>query len=83
MRNEMLSAKNDKLIKKNYAEMFIEEMNTLMRENINVDKKKINMEIDDKQAELNIIMNDINNLELNLKKKETIFSKDLCLIFFR
>ena len=74
MKNELLAAKNEKLIKKNYADMFIDEMRTLMSENINVDKKKINNEILDKQVELRMINEDIEKIDLKIKKRETIFS---------
>jgi len=74
IKNELLAAKNEKLVKKNYAEMFIDEMNSLLKENINIDRKKINKEIDDKQEELKVIVNDIASIDSKIKKREALFS---------
>lgn len=80
VRMELLSQKNDKLIKKNYAEIFINEMSSLLKDNMNIDIKKITKEIEDKQVDLNKIINDINDIELKMKKSEALFSKFLLLL---
>ncbi len=75
LRKELLDQKSEKMVKKNNAEMFINEMNSLLSDNLNIDKKKITKERDDKKEELNNIMHEIQTIDLKIKKREGLISK--------
>jgi hypothetical protein len=75
MRNEFVSIKNEKILYKVKIEAQLEEMKKTKSIKKIVEIPKFDQELNQKQIELDKIVNEINLLELNCKKKETLFNK--------
>ncbi len=73
MKNEFIQIKNEKFLSKNKREKYISDLSMSIR-NI-TDKSKYEKEFKQRQIELERINNEISLLELNCKKKETLFNK--------
>ena len=73
MKNEFIQIKNEKILSKNKLEKFISDLNISSRGSI--DKSKHDKDLKNRQVELERINNEITLLELNCKKKETLFNK--------
>lgn len=78
MKNEFIQIKNEKLLTKNKLEKFLSDLNISMKGSI--DKSKYQKDIKQKQIELDRLNNEIGLLELNCKKKETLFNKYIILL---
>lgn len=74
MKNEFVHLKNEKMFQKNKIEKSIEDIERVST-NKNVDKSRFEKELKMRLGELDRINNEINMLELNCKKKETLFNK--------
>jgi hypothetical protein len=74
MKNEFVQIKNEKLLQKLKLDRAIEEI-TKTTNNKYVDKTRFENELKEKQKELELLNNDISILEMNCKKKETLFNK--------
>jgi hypothetical protein len=76
MKNEFVSIKNEKLLNKAKVEKVIDELIKIATNNKKaVDSSRVENEINQRKAELDRMNNEINLLELNCKKKETLFNK--------
>lgn len=76
MKNEFVSIKNEKMLNKGKLEKTIEELTRVGQNNKNVvDRSRVEKDINLRQVELERLNNEINILELNCKKKETLFNK--------
>jgi hypothetical protein len=75
MKNEFVSIKNEKILQKVKIEAQLEEMKKTKAIKKNFEIPKFDQELNQKQIELDKIFNEINLLELNCKKKETLFNK--------
>jgi hypothetical protein len=76
MKNEFVSIKNEKMLNKGKLEKTIEELSRVGLNNKNViDRSRVEKDINLRQVELERLNNEINILELNCKKKETLFNK--------
>lgn len=73
MKNEFIQIKNEKFLTKNKLEKYITDLSMTTRGS--VDKSKYEKELKQRQNELERINNEISLLELNCKKKETLFNK--------
>lgn len=73
MKNEFIQIKNEKILTKNKLEKYINDLSSTI--NGSLEKNKYEKEIQIKQTELDRINNEISLLELNCKKKETLFNK--------
>ena len=73
MKNEFIQIKNEKLLSKNKLEKYIADISMSTRGI--TDKYKYEKELNQRQSELERINNEISLLELNCKKKETLFNK--------
>lgn len=76
MKNEFVSIKNEKLLSKSKLEKIIDELTKIANNNKNsVDKLRVDKDINYRMVELDKLNNEISILELNCKKKETLFNK--------
>jgi hypothetical protein len=76
MKNEFVSIKNEKMMNKGKLEKIIDELSRIAQNNKNIiDKNRVEKDISLRQVELERLNNEINILELNCKKKETLFNK--------
>lgn len=73
MKNEFIQIKNEKFLTKNKLEKYLSDFTISMRGV--TDKSKFEKELNQRQNELERINNEISLLELNCKKKETLFNK--------
>lgn len=73
MKNEFIQIKNEKFLTKNKLEKYISDL--IMSTKGVTDKAKYEKELKQRQNELERINNEISLLELNCKKKETLFNK--------
>ncbi len=82
MKNEFLEIHNEKALLKNKLEKQIEDYSKSHKSpNINSNERnKLENDIISSQKELDKILNEINFLELNCKKKETYFNKYIVLL---
>ncbi len=73
MKNEFIQIKNEKYLTKNKLKKYITDLTVSTRGS--VDKNKYEKELKQRHIELERIINEISLLELNCKKKETLFNK--------
>ena len=73
MKNEFIHIKNEKILTKNKLDKYINDLS--ITTNCSQEKHKYEKDILIKQGELDRINNEISLLELNCKKKETLFNK--------
>ena len=75
MKNEFISIKNEKILQKVKVESQIDELQKTQIIKKNIQMPKLDQDLNAKMIELEKITNEINLLELNCKKKETLFNK--------
>jgi hypothetical protein len=80
MRGEFYQIKNEKLVLKNNLEKAVEELTKALASKNCMNRNKIENELKIKTLELDKISHDVNLLELNCKKKETLFNKYIILL---
>ncbi len=80
MRSEFYQIKNEKMVMKNNLEKVVEELNKAVASKNVSNRPKLESELQYRTLELERITHDINLLELNCKKKETLFNKYIILL---
>ena len=80
MRSEFYQIKNEKMVMKNNLEKVVEELNKAVASKNVSNRPKLENELKYRSLELERITHDINLLELNCKKKETLFNKYIILL---
>jgi len=80
MRSEFYQIKNEKMVMKNNLEKVVEELNKAVASKNVSNRPKLENELQYRTLELERITHDINLLELNCKKKETLFNKYIILL---
>jgi hypothetical protein len=80
MKNEFFEIKNEKILYKNKLQKEVNEMSKTLSLKQIKDKTKLEYECSAKTHELEKVTNELNYLELNCKKKETLFNKYIMLL---
>lgn len=80
MRSEFYQIKNEKMMLKTNLEKAVEELAKALASKNCMNRNKIENEHKFKSAELEKVNHDLNLLELNCKKKETLFNKYIILL---